>query len=73
MLNGADFNGSSIEEAAEEVNQVAALPTIDDAFDLAKQLCHQDLIEDATPIRGYHDFYRLVIKSIGVAEKLSKM
>ena len=72
MLNGADFNGSNIEEAVEEMSDVAAAPTMDDALGLAKRLCEKHIVTDQVRIPDYKVFKRLVIKSINMANRLSK-
>lgn len=73
MRNGADYNNTGFEEVSEDINSIAEQPTMDNAYNRALELCKQGLITDQIPIPDYETFHRLVIKSIGVAKKLSDM
>ena len=71
MRNGADFNGASFRECADEVVGIAEASDMDPAIDLSRQLCSRDLVSDGVIIPDYTTFHRLVIKSIGVAKELA--
>ncbi len=72
MRNGADFNGSDPEEASHEIEYIAAQPDMDSACGIAGKLVDKYLIRDQIRIPDYPTFHRMIVKSIGVAHRLSK-
>lgn len=72
MRNGADFNGSDTNQATKEVEAIAAEHNMPNACNLASKLVERYFVENQPIIPSYETFYRLVIKSIGVAQRLSE-
>jgi death-on-curing protein len=71
MKNGADFNGESITDAVQEVDNITCQSSMDEAYEYALGICRRDVIEHPPDSMDYDVFHRLVIKSIGVANMLA--
>jgi len=72
MLNGADFNGSDIQQAVGEVEAIAEAENGDAAYRLARELTGKYTVKGQPVIADMSQFERLVIKSIGVANLLAE-
>ena len=73
MKNGADFDGSSYQEASKEVEDIAKKSNLNSAYGYAKKVCKKGIIKNQVVISDYDTFFRVIIKSIGVAKILSEM
>jgi len=72
MKNGADFDGRSIEDTSTEIGNIASSSNIASAYHLAREFVRKNLVFSGIIIPDYETFYRIVIKSIGMAKKLSE-
>jgi len=72
MLNGADFNGSDIQQAVDEVEAIAEAENGDAAYRIARKLTGKYVVTNQSIIADMEQFERLVIKSIGVANLLAE-
>lgn len=71
LRNGLDFNGDTVLEASQRVEDIASRTSMDEAFGDALIMCRRT-IKEQPRISDYDTFYRIVIKSIGVARILSE-
>ncbi len=71
MRNGADFNGTDAEEAADEMERIAAAPN-GEAYELAYQLVSHYITKNQIVIPDWVTFERIVLKSIKVSHILSQ-
>lgn len=71
MLNGADFNGTDAWQAAEEIEKIAGAGN-NEAYSIAHELVQHYIVTDQMVIPDMHTFERIVLKSISVANILSR-
>ena len=71
MLNGADFNGSDYDIAADEIEAIAASKTMQEAYETAMGFTSKYIVTDQLTIPDFHTFDRLVLKSLAVTSLLS--
>lgn len=72
LRNGLDFNGTSPEEAAKEMEKISSLDQ-SSSQRFAEELVKRDLIYAGCRLENYTQFEKFVLKSIAVSNKLSRL
>ena len=72
LRNGYDFDGNNPEEIVSEMEQIASMSE-KESREYTEKLIKRDLIKNGIYLKDYSQFERLILKSIAVSIKLSKM